>query len=152
VGAARWCAPSNAVSTRPMVPLPPRFGPTMRNTFCSVVSPPSVRENHRAQRVDHVVDFPARRGERHEYVRGMAILRVLEEPIGRSVRTSRRSVSASACRPVIEVAAMVPKGEPVVWQAVQRLHQLARHGHRKRGCGHDTNVRAGVGLPANPSR
>jgi hypothetical protein len=28
---------------------------------------------------------------------------------------------------------MVPKGEPVVWQAVQRLHQLARHGHRKRG-------------------
>jgi hypothetical protein len=41
VGAARWCAPSNPVSTRPMVPLPPRFGPTMRNTFCSVVSPPS---------------------------------------------------------------------------------------------------------------
>jgi hypothetical protein len=41
VGAATWCAPSNPVSTRPMVPLPPRFGPTMRNTFCSVVSPPS---------------------------------------------------------------------------------------------------------------
>jgi hypothetical protein len=57
----------------------------------------TVRGNHRAQRVDHVIDLPARRGERHESVLGMAILRVLEEPIGRGADVAPIGFRASAC-------------------------------------------------------
>ena len=39
VGPATLWRPRSRVSTRPIVPLPPRFGPTSMNIFCCVVSP-----------------------------------------------------------------------------------------------------------------
>ena len=38
VGAHAFTLPSKAISTRPMVPLPDRFGPTSRKIFCCRVS------------------------------------------------------------------------------------------------------------------